>query len=243
MPRWVLFYLLFFGSFAIAQAPIPNPCRAILLATPNHWNDSHSVLQLYRRADAAAAWIASGSPKPVNLGKEGLAWGRGLHPPQSGPQKREGDKKSPAGIFLLGQVLYGYADTANIPNWRYRRVSDRDLWIEDPTSANYNRHLILLGHEPFPSNHLYDLMRQDDPAHALKLFIRHNAPPDVLSNAGSAIFFHLSRGADSVTTGCTSLQEKDFLPLLHSFDPRDNPVYVLLPKAEYDRLRTTWKLP
>lgn len=67
-------------------------------------------------------------------------------------------------------------------------MTDRDLWIEDPSSTLYNRHLILSAHEPFPPEHSYHLMRQDDPAHSLKLFIRHNAPPDTKPGSGSAIF-------------------------------------------------------
>ncbi len=209
----------------------------------DNWNSTQTQLQLYRRTLPNGSWSLSGSPKQVHLGRSGLAWGRGLHPNQPGPQKREGDKKSPAGVFPLGSILYGYADRLSFPGWRYRRVSDRDLWIEDPTSLNYNRHLILPPHMALPTNHLYDLMRQDDPAHALKLFIRHNAPPDVVPAAGSAIFFHLCRGQDSTTTGCTSLEEPDFHALLNSFSPSDHPVYVLLPRIDYDRLRSTWKLP
>ena len=86
-------------------------------------------------------------------------------------------------------------------------------------------------------------MRQADPAHALKLFIRHNAPPDVQPGAGSAIFFHLCRENDAVTTGCTSMKEPAFHTLLESFLPKDEPVYGLVPRAEYDRLKAAWKLP
>jgi hypothetical protein len=30
---------------------------------------------------------------------------------------------------------------------------------------------------------------------------------------------------------------------VESFRPVDEPVYVLLPRVEYDRLQTSWKLP
>jgi L,D-peptidoglycan transpeptidase YkuD (ErfK/YbiS/YcfS/YnhG family) len=86
-------------------------------------------------------------------------------------------------------------------------------------------------------------MRQDDPAHSLKLFIRHNAPPDAKPGSGSAIFFHLCRSQNSVTTGCTSMDELAFRELLSSFLPKDEPVYVLLPRPDYDRLKASWELP
>ena len=86
-------------------------------------------------------------------------------------------------------------------------------------------------------------MRQADPAHSLKLFICHNAPPEVKAGSGSAIFFHLCRSPESVTTGCTSMEEASFRQLLRSFTPADQPVYVLLPADEYVRFRESWKLP
>jgi hypothetical protein len=39
------------------------------------------------------------------------------------------------------------------------------------------------------------------------------------------------------------MEEPAFRTLVESFRPVDEPVYVLLPRVEYDRLRTTWKLP
>ena len=223
--------------------PVPDSCRALLIAQTDSWSSSHAPLRLFHRTSPSAPWVQVGSNYVVHLGRKGLAWGRGLHPPQSGPQKKEGDKKSPAGLFQLGNILYGYAARSPIPGWRYRQVTDRDLWIEDSSSPLYNRHLILSAHEPFPKSELYHLMRQADPAHELKLFIRHNAPPDVQAGSGSAIFFHLCRGQDSVTTGCSSMEESSFHALLQSFQPKDNPVYVLLPRDDYSRLKVSWKLP
>ena len=237
------FVLLAAHSAFPAPGPVPITTRAALLAITEDWNSTQTTLQLYRRKTPSSSWISSGPSTQVHLGRQGLAWGRGLHPAQGGIQKREGDKKSPAGIFSLGSILYGYAAQLSFPGWRYHCVSDRDLWIEDPTSLNYNRHLILNPHEPFPTNHLFDRMRQDEPSHALKLFIQHNAPPQVQSGAGSAIFFHICRGPDSVTTGCTSMTERDLHQLLQTFSPADRPLYILLPRSEYNRLRTPWGLP
>jgi len=236
-------FLLPLHSSISASNPIPKEARVLLLAVTDDWNSTQTNLQLFRKTLPGSSWTATSPSPKIHLGQQGLAWGRGIHPPQKGIQKRESDKKSPAGIFSLGSILYGYAAQLTIPGWRYHCVSDRDLWIEDPTSLNYNRHLILNPHEPFPANHLFDRMRQDEPSHALKLFIKHNAPPQVQSGAGSAIFFHICRGPDSVTTGCTSMTESDLHQLLQSFSPADHPLYILLPRSEYNRLRTPWGLP
>ena len=243
MPRLLLFLAILPISLLASPQPIPASCHAVLVAQPESWDSQSSLLQLYRRATSTSPWSSTGATIQVHLGRRGLAWGRGLHPIQPGIQKKEGDKKSPAGLFELGSILYGYDTQAGLPHWRYRQVTDRDLWIEDPSSPLYNRHLILSPHQPFPPGELYHLMRQSDPAHALQLFIRHNAPPNALPGAGSAIFFHLCRGPLSVTTGCTSMEESDLRQLLQNFNPTDEPVYVLLPKDDYSRLQQTWGLP
>lgn len=238
----VLTLPLFLFSRAFAS-PIPSETKLLILAVPEDWNSTQTQLQAYRREKGRDAWTSITPSFNANLGRNGLAWGRGCHPAQEGPQKREGDKKSPAGVFLLGSILYGSEEKSPLQNWRYRMVTDRDLWIEDPQSTNYNRHLILSTHEAFPENHLFDLMRQNDPAHALKIFIRHNAPPDVQPKAGSAIFFHLSRGTNHPTTGCTTLLRQDFETLFRNCTPKDQPVYVLLPKSSYLQMKSAWNLP
>ena len=87
-------------------------------------------------------------------------------------------------------------------------------------------------------------MRQNDPAHSLKLFIAHNAPPKVVKGGGSSIFFHIWRdGGNRPTAGCTVMTEKNLRKLIAEVDPDQRPVFVLLPKAEYAKVRKAWGLP
>ena len=97
-------------SLLASPEPISSQSRALLVAIPDSWDSQKANLQLYRRTSATSPWTNIGITSLVHLGKRGLAWGRGLHLPQEGLQKREGDGKSPAGAFLLGNILYGYAD-------------------------------------------------------------------------------------------------------------------------------------
>ena len=41
---------------------------------------------------------------PITIGRAGAAWGIGLHPQQLGPRKKEGDGRSPAGVFRIGDT-------------------------------------------------------------------------------------------------------------------------------------------
>jgi L,D-peptidoglycan transpeptidase YkuD (ErfK/YbiS/YcfS/YnhG family) len=178
------------------------------------------------------------------LGKSGLVWGSGLHPvPSRAVTKNEGDMRSPAGVFTIGGA-WGYETSIRKhPKLFYRKVTTRDLWIEDPSSPQYNRNVII-DHDPSTPWEKKQQMKQDDPAHALKLFIAHNAPPKAVPNAGSSIFFHIWRGGGSrATAGCTTMDEGKLRSLISKIDPTRQPLYILLPKSEYAKLRPAWKLP
>ena len=111
----------------------------------------------------------------------------------------------------------------------YRQVTARDLWIEDPSSPEYNRNVVL-DHDPATPWEKKQQMKQADPAHALKLFIAHNAPPRAVPNAGSSIFFHIWRDdGGRATAGCTSMAGTKLRTLVARIDPARHPLYILLP--------------
>ena len=96
--------------------------------------------------------------------------------PSAATTTQEGDWRSPAGVFAIGGA-WGYdATIAKCPLLSYRQVTSRDLWVEDSESPQYNRNVIL-DHEPATPWEKKQQMKQSDPAHALKLFIGHIAPP------------------------------------------------------------------
>ena len=80
-------------------------------------------------------------PIPAVVGRNGLAWGRGIHlePPAGGPQKREGDGKAPAGIFRLGIAFgYGPGDSAPWIRLPYQQMTERIKCVDDVASPFYN---------------------------------------------------------------------------------------------------------
>jgi hypothetical protein len=60
---------------------------------------------------------------------------------------------------------------------------------------------------------------------------------------GSCIFAHLWKSPADPTTGCTAMAPSTMEALLGWLRPDRNPVFVLLPMAEYRRLRAAWRLP
>ena len=53
----------------------------------------------------------------------------------------------------------------------------------------------------------------------------------------------LGGGGNSATAGCTSMQEEHLRNIIARINPAKKPVYILMPKAEYARLRQSWRLP
>jgi L,D-peptidoglycan transpeptidase YkuD (ErfK/YbiS/YcfS/YnhG family) len=132
---------------------------------------------------------------------------------------------------------------ARHPNMSYTQITSRDLWVEDPASPDYNRHR-RLDREPSTAWEKKQQMKQNDPAHSLKLFIAHNAGAAIRPGAGSSIFFHIWRAdGGKPTAGCTTMSEKNLRSLIAALDPSRNPIYVILPESDYARLRAAWKLP
>lgn len=246
MPARKLIHALLL-AFAATLLPasafqLPASSEQCLLGLADDWNSSTVTLCLYEKS--GSAWKPVAPPWQARLGKNGLVWGRGLHPIPSGiTTKLEGDMRSPAGVFSIGGAWGNAVSIAKNPKLSYRRVTSRDLWVEDPSSPKYNQNVVL-DHEPSTPWEKKQQMKQNDPAHALKLYIGHNSAPQAVPGAGSSIFFHIWRGGGSKpSAGCTTMEETKLRSLISSINPERQPLYVLLPKSEYAKFRSAWKLP
>lgn len=238
----ILLLLLAVFPLASSAFELPASSTQCIIGIAEDWDSSHAILRFHAKSNGS--WQTEGPAIPARLGKSGLAWGVGLHPSPSGSTiKKEGDWKAPAGVFTLGGV-WGYAtDIKRHPKLPYRRVTPRDLWIEDPQHKQYNQNLIL-PHDPVSAWEKKQQMKQSDPAHALKLFIHHNSTPRAIPGMGSSIFFHIWReGGAKPSAGCTTMAENHLKDLIARLDPAQKPLYILLPRAEYERYRKRWKLP
>ncbi len=221
---------------------MPAGARQLLLAVAPAWDASAGQAQLYERRSASAPWRALGQRVPVSFGRAGLAWGRGLHHPgaRPGPLKREGDGRSPAGVFAL-RGLVGYApaaaDHVKLP---YRQATAGLRCVDDPASPHYNQ-WVDESEVPRDWTSAEDMRRPDD-LYRWVVWVAHNdAPPQ--AGAGSCIFLHQRARPDAVTAGCTAFDPADIERLLDALDPAAQPVLVQLPAAEHARLARAWGLP
>ncbi len=249
------------GQAACAHAPQAVPAAApgdanaasrwataaqmVVVTTPG-WDATRGELRAYER-DAGGAWRLAIAPQPVVIGRTGAAWGTGLHDVpagDAGPVKREGDGRSPAGVFDIGEA-FGYAPTA-ATSLRYAAMDANDWCVDVDGSPYYNE---IVDSREVGADAVKDStepMRRDlhadgDQRYRLGFVIANN--PRNARGGGSCIFGHLWKSPDSTTAGCTAMAPGSMDALLRWLDAGKRPVFVLLPEAEYARLRAAWQLP
>jgi L,D-peptidoglycan transpeptidase YkuD (ErfK/YbiS/YcfS/YnhG family) len=237
-----LFPLLLFSCAVAGRAGgVDAGTLQLIVASAPDWNTDHGTLRLYER-EPGGPWRPVSEPWPVLLGKNGLAWGRGVAgQDEKGLHKQEKDKRAPAGIFKVGQV-YGYE--AALPpggDYPYHQVTDADAWVDDPRSPHYNQHVVV-DTANLPPWFSRERMRSGDFAYHWLIEIQHNEHP-AIPGEGSAIFFHIRRGETRPTSGCTSMAEENLLRIIRWLRQAKHPEYVLLPDAEYGRKWKAWGLP
>ena len=217
-----------------------HAAEQLIVSIAPTWNSTQGTLQRYEKS--GGTWQSVGKPWPVLYGRSGLAWGSGLYgQDEDGLHKKERDGRAPAGIFKIGKI-YTYDSALPVgADYPFHTVTAADVWPDDITHPDYNRHVTINLRNPPP---WYDKqrMRLGDFAYHWLVEIRHNSDPPV-PGKGSAIFFHIRRGPAKPSAGCTTMAESDLLTLIRWLRADANPRYVLMPAAEYAQRKAALKLP
>jgi L,D-peptidoglycan transpeptidase YkuD (ErfK/YbiS/YcfS/YnhG family) len=226
----------------LAASPVPAASRQLVLSISESWGATTARVRRYERSSATTAWTPVGAEVTASLGRRGLGWGRGLHAVDGllGPSKREGDGKSPAGVFDLRSAT-GYAATppagTKLP---YRAATHTLRCVDDTASAFYNQ-LVDEARVKRDWSSAEDMRRPDD-LYRLVVWVGHNDAP-VEVPGGSCIFLHLRASPTATTEGCTAFDQAPMLALLTWIDPALRPVLVQLPRQTYGEVAARWGLP
>lgn len=215
----------------------------LVLVVTHDWNASEGMLRAFSRTPQG--WRADMQTTPVTLGRSGAAWGIGLHPAVSGgPVKREGDGRSPAGIFRIGEA-FGYASSFTTA-LTYRGMTESDYCVDVSGSPLYNQIVDANAVGKAAVEGSTEPMRRDlhangDRRYRIGFVIEHNAARKPAE--GSCIFAHLWKQPGEATSGCTAMDEAVMRELLGWLRADQQPVFVLLPQSEYSRRKQAWRLP
>jgi len=168
---------------------------------------------LYACEKREGRWRQVFEPMKAAVGRNGFA------PPG---EKREGDGRTPSGIFGLGPA-FGYAPQAST-RMPYRQATSDDLWVDDPKAPDYNRWV--KQNETQAAS--FEKMKRDDDQYKFGVVIEYNTDP-VIPGYGSAIFLHIWKAPGAATAGCIAVSEEDIVKILGWLDPAARPVIILNP--------------
>jgi D-alanyl-D-alanine dipeptidase len=256
----ILVLLLLTGgrfAFSAAQAgaanrdPFAGSTQLIVVVTSN-WGAVTGQLQRFERVHEL--WRPFGEPIPIVVGRNGMGWGIGLVAADDpnirlayDPVKKEGDGKSPAGIFDLG-TAFGYSDQP-LPGLKlpYLTLTESIECVDDVNSKFYNRIVdrSAVAADWNSSEH----MRDTGESYRWGIVVdfngtvaEHNqqAPEP---GGGSCVFLHIWHNHSQGTAGCTAMSQINLETLLTWLDPKRRPLLLQLPMPAYERLTRRWSLP
>ena len=230
------------ASVPRSEGPLAGADQLVLVTTDG-WDAPGGSLRTFERG--SDGWREVGGARAVTVGRSGAAWGLGLHPTQvEGPKKREGDGRSPAGVYAIGEA-FGYPERFET-RLDYHGMLESHWCIDVPGSPLYNRIVDAREVGAEAAKGSTEPMRRDihvdgDQRYRIGFVIEHNAAGQDM--AGSCIFAHVWKAPGGATAGCTAMSDADMQALLRWLDRRRAPRFVLLPAEQYQRLRSEWRLP
>jgi D-alanyl-D-alanine dipeptidase len=240
--------LFLFAVNALATHSLPSEPQALkhskqlILVITKNWNAPTGTLQLLQRTNSNKKWQPINKQfHPVIVGKTGLAWNaRYKKFNLTGPYKKEGDNKAPAGVFIL-KYFFGFNPQKN-NNMRltYIPLYNSTVCVCDPNSKYYNQ--IIDNKQVAQPDWRYEELMRSTKQYRYGIVINYNRDP-AQPGAGSCIFMHIwDKPTSSGTAGCTAMSKANLHKILTWLDPAKHPVLVQLPQKQYELLKRKWNL-
>ena len=129
------------------------------------------------------------------------------------PQKQEGDKCSPRGLFPILEAFY--AKDAPQTGLHTFQITEGTYWVDDPDSVYYNQRVIGTENKDWRSA---ERMWLNPQVYKYGFVIGYNT--EHIPHAGSAIFFHIN---DGFTAGCVATDEDSLLAYLAALNAENTP--------------------
>lgn len=219
----------------------PLVLQLLVVVSPD-WDAVNGTLYRFQK-HPLGEWELVAPSVSVVLGKQGMAWGRGVFDlsHEHGVHKKEGDGKSPAGFFRLGPAFGNEFHQPYAKNMPFLFITDDLECVDDSDSAYYNQfvHVHSVENRDWKSS---EKMQEIGPLYQLGLVVQHNLHP-VKAGMGSAIFMHVWSKEGEGTAGCTAMEAAHLREIVEWLDIQKQPCLIQLPINEYNNKRSEWGLP
>ena len=201
--------------------------QQILLVISKDFNNQTAILTRYEDTKQIS------EPIEVNIGQNGLGWGLSKFTnfkTNNEPIKKEGDKKSVAGIFQLSEI---YTYHKNIDTkMPYHTVNKDYICIDDTKNKNYNKIVEIKDKSEYFS---FEKMLLTNETYEYVIKVEHNS--NGIKNAGSCIFIHVVNPIKKQTTGCTSISKDKLLEIIKWLDIKKNPILIQIPISKCNEIK------
>lgn len=202
----------FVTKYIAQNAPQIGKSKQLVFVTNRDESSSRVTIQALEKSNGL--WQLVFPAFAGSIGEKGFA---------AIDKKREGDGKSPSGIFPLG-IAFGYHPSV-ATKMPYRQATDDDFWVDDVNSEDYNKWV-----KGKPAAASWERMKRDDDLYKYGIVIEYNMNPTV-KGKGSAIFLHVWKDGGA-TAGCVGMPEEMVLRILAWLDPAKKPLIVMGTEGE-----------
>lgn len=134
--------------------------------------------------------------------------------------KKEGDGKTPTGVFPL-EFVFGYNETINT-QMPYRQATETDIWVDDAQSDDYNKWV----RKTETKAASFEEMKRKDDLYKYGIVVGYNTQP-IVKGRGSAIFVHIRAENNIPTSGCVAMAEEDLVRIIGWLDPVKKPLILM----------------
>ncbi|CAL7962844.1 conserved exported hypothetical protein [Gammaproteobacteria bacterium] len=224
--------------------------KQIIVVIGKNWDSTSGILQRYERSNLGDSWQKAGGQVRVVLGKNGMAWGYGLHgdPLLAKEQRKEpiitteGLKRSPVGAFEI-PLAFGKDDAKDwgvkLP---YNQIS-KTLYCS--CDKSYNRIVdatTIEEQEDWDRGENMQSYVDDSGLYIHGAVIAHNYS-SAIHGRGCCFFIHVWRSPEKPTAGCTAMASDNAKEIISWLEPQKKPVLVQFPEIIYPEFQSKWKLP
>lgn len=240
MTKAILFLSLLLPSFAQAGGVCPREfadviasTRKLIVMTGDGFDAVTGSLQILSRENTADTFTDETSTladKRAVFGSKGMAWGHGFTALRSGAQpiKKEGDQRSPIGVFKIG-VRFGFVATGRK---EFLPLLPTTECVDDASSVHYSQ---IIDTRTVKKDWRSAEKMRAEPLYERGMNVLYNEGR--VAGVGSCIFLHHWRDAAKGTAGCGAMNPKAMLRLHQWLGESTDAAVLMIPRAELERVR------
>lgn len=181
----------------------------VVMVTTEKTGDRNATVTLYNKKNGN--WLKMMNDLSGVVGKNGIS-----------SSKREGDGKSPKGIYHL-KSAFGTSNKPSNVKLPYTKTNKNYYWVDDTNSKDYNKMKYYNGN---PNNLWRSYEKLTHPLYSHAVVIEYNTNP-VVKGKGSAIFLHTKAQSTKYTLGCVAIPKTDLVNIMRQLDPNLNPHIII----------------